>query len=193
MALINQDFQLSPGETWAPVVRWASDELTSVPVTGVTSAAPVVVTAPGHGLPNGWRAALTGVVGMPEVNAANYPPVGEDWKRGTVIDANTVQLNHETGAGFGPYVSGGFLVYQTPIPLDGVGVALNVWANEDRCGTPIVSLAVGTGVTIDTTAMTITGRLQTAGLAWQTGFYSMMATDASGNTTELMAGVLNIQ
>src|SRR5258707_992895 len=94
----HQDFCVKSGETWHPTVRWATDVISTVPVTGITQAAPARVTAPGHGVPNGWPVALTGVQGMAQINATRFPPRGEDWERSAVIDANPITLPDVTSA-----------------------------------------------------------------------------------------------
>lgn len=189
-----QDFVIKGGETWHPVVRWATDVLHTVPVTAITQAAPAVVTAANHALPPGWPCALVGVQGMTQINATRYPPRGEDWRTSLVVDTNTVALPDVSSALFTPYLTGGFLVYSTPAPLVGIQVTCTVWDNPNRTGTPLVTLEQGTGITVDTSAMQIIPFLQSEGLSWQQGYYTLVATDpVTGVVTELMDGVLTIE
>lgn len=190
-----RDFCVGFGATLVPVVRWASKSLITAAVTGITQAAPAVVTAPGHALPNGWPVALNGVQGMIQINATRYPPQPPDLTPGTVVDANTVSLNEVSSADFTPYWQGGFLVYNAPMPLAGVASTLTVWADPDKCGTPLLTLAVGSGITVDTVGMTIAAEIQTdllPPLTWKLGYYDWDVTDAEGIVTRLLSGTITI-
>jgi hypothetical protein len=190
----HEDFCVKAGATWHPTVRWGTSALTTVPITGITAAAPAVITAPGHGLPDGWPAAVTGVQGMTQINATRYPPAGNDWQPAHAIDANTVAFTDVSSANFTPYTSGGFLVYSTPAVLTGVEATLTIWGSPQRTGTPLATLSsTSGGITIDDTAMTITPLLQTAGLPWQEGYYTLQVTDTQSVVTELMDGVITIE
>lgn len=189
-----KDFCVGAGETFHPAVRWGTTTLASVPITGISQAAPVVITAVAHGMPDGWSCAVVGAQGAFPINSLNYPPRSIDWRKGTVLTADTVQLNAVSSADSVAYKSGGFLVYPTPAVLAGVSVAMTIYDNPDRTGTPLVTLSSPTdGVTIDPVGMTINPLLQTAGLAWTTGYFTVEATDGDGIVTELMTGVLTIQ
>lgn len=189
-----QDFCVKLGETFHPTLRWALSTITSVPVTGVSQAAPVVVTAPGHGLPNGWPAALVGVQGMTQINATRYPPKGEDWHKGTVMSASQVQFNDVSSTDFPAYTAGGFLVFNTPAPLAGVSAVMSIYDTADHSDAPIATLMTSnSGILVDPVAMTLTPYMQTAGLTWQVGYYKLDVTDASGAITELMRGTITLE
>jgi hypothetical protein len=71
-----------------------------------------------------------------------------------------------------------------------------VWDNPSHTGTPLVSLAVGTGITLDNTAKTITVKFETVGVAWTAGYYELTVVDSlSGSTATktLLVGTINIQ
>ncbi|WP_322037990.1 hypothetical protein [Burkholderia cenocepacia] len=189
-----QDFCVSAGATFHPTVRWATDVLTSVPITGITQAAPPVITAAAHGVPNGWPVAVVSAGGMIQINATRYPPQGPDWQKSTVLSANTLALNGVNAANYSTYSSGGFLVYNTPAVLTGATATMTIWDNPDHTGTPLATLtSTGGQIAIDTTLMTLTPKLQTAGLTWALGYYTFDVTDASGTVTELMRGTITIQ
>lgn len=192
MSRNERDFDVPVGETFHPTLRWGAGVYTAKVITAISKATPAVVTAAAHGLPNGWPCAVVGVSGMTQINATRYPPAGPDWKFGTVLDADNVQLEEVSSALFSTYVSGGALVYDTPTPLVGVNVSL-VICSDPQFEDVLVTLASGVGITIDTTLMTITPLLQTAGLAWKTGYYLVKATDSGGIVTELLRGVISIQ
>lgn len=192
MSAAQYDFSVTKGATWQPVFRWASDDLVSVAVTAVTKACPAVVTAAAHGLPNGWPAALTGAQGMTQINSANFPPRGSDYKLGTVVDVNTVNFNKIDSSNFSTYVSGGFLVYPTPVDLSGVSAMdFILYDNANHDGTAVMTRSIGSGVTIDNTAKTIAVSLETAGLTGDVYYFKLVATNASV-VTPLLVGTLNL-
>lgn len=188
-----QDFCVAAGATFAPTIRWASDITVSVPISAITQQAGAVVTAAGHGLPNGWPCAVVSAQGMPQINATRYPPQGNDWKRSVVVSASQVQLIDVNSADFTPYTSGGFLAYSTPQDLTGVTATLTIYAAPDHTGTPLATLSsTGGTIALDNTAKTIKPQLQTAGLTWNTGYYTLDVADSGGKVTEVMRGTIVI-
>lgn len=190
----HQDFCVAAGETFRPTIRWALDTLVSVPITGITQAAPAVVTAPNHGMPDGWPCAVVAAQGMIQIDSPRYPPQGSDWVKGTVVDVDTVQLNQVSSANYSAYVSGGFLVYQQPANLAGVSAKMTIWDTPDENDTPLVVLLSSSGgVLIDPVAMTLSPVLQTAALTWGLGYFRFDVTDQNGAVTQLMTGTLTIE
>jgi hypothetical protein len=168
--------------------------LTSIPITGISKAAPAVVTAVAHGMPDGWSCAVVAAQGVYPINALYYPPRADEWRKGTVLTPDTVELNDVSSADAVAYKSGGFLVYPTPAELAGVSAVMTIYDNPERTGTPLATLnSPAAGITIDGVGMTIKPLLQTAGLLWATGYFTMEVTDSAGVVTELMTGVLTIQ
>lgn len=188
-----QNFCVGAGETFQPILRWGSEVLLSKPITAITQAAPVVVTAVGHGVPDGWRVAVVSAKGMTQINAQNFPPVGNDWQKATVLTADTVQLNKVNSADFAAYTSGGFLVYNTPVTLAGM---TGVFTIRDA---PITGAVLATltsspaaGLTLNDTTKQILPVLSTAALTWNTGYYDLEMTDAGGKVTQLLTGTITI-
>lgn len=192
MSRNERDFCVALGTTFHPTLRWGAGTYTSKPITGISKAAPAIVTAVGHDLPNGWPCAVVGALGMTQINGV-FPPQGADTTPGTVLGADTVQLDEVSSTAYSTYVSGGFLVYETPKSLAGVSISMPIYADSDYDGTPLVTLtSVGGDVTVDDTLKTITPLLQTAALAWKTGYYRVDATDGAGIVTELLRGIITI-
>lgn len=188
-----QDFCVQAGETWHPTIRWGTGTLTTKPITAITQAAPVAITAAAHGVPSGWPVAITGVQGMTQLNALRYPPSGSDLHPATAPDANTLTLNDVSSTGFSAYASGGYVVYDTPKDLSGCTFSLSIYDNPEHTGTALVTLtSAGGAITADNTAKTITPLLQTAGLAWTTGYFRLLATEPNAVVTELLRGTITI-
>lgn len=188
-----QDFCVGAGETFQPILRWATDVLTSKPITAITQAAPAVVTAATHGMPDGWQVAVVSAKGMTQINAQNFPPQGTDWQKGVLVDPNTVQLNKVNSADFSAYTSGGFLVYNTPVSLVGVTGVFTI-RDAPVTGTVLATLtsSPAAGLTLNDTLKQILPKLATAGLSWTLGYYDLELTDSSSNVTQLLTGVITI-
>ena len=103
------NIKIYQGSTFSQVLRWESNTKVYVPITGIVKAAPMVVTAPAHGIPVGWRAKITNVQGMKEANI-DYTAV-----TGTTTD--TVTFNSINSLAYSNYTSGGTLEYNKPIDL----------------------------------------------------------------------------
>lgn len=186
-----KDFCVGAGETFAPIIRWGSKTLASAVITGITHGTPAVITAPAHGVPDGWPVAIVGVDGMTQINATRYPPAAGDFHLAHVVDANTLSLNDVSSAEFTAYLDNGAVVYNTPMPLAGVSAAMTFWDNPGHTGTPLATLTVGSGITIDTAAFTVIPLLQTAGLTWALAYYNLDFTSA-GIVTRALTGTFTI-
>ena len=189
-----KDLTIEQGKTFSQVVRWESLPIVYKPITAITQAAPVRITAASHGLPNGWRVAIVSAKGMTQVNAENTPPKDKDYKLATVVDPNTVELNAVNSAGFKAYTSGGFLQYNTPVSLAGFTARLSI---KDKIGgTQLLSLTTeNSGITIDDSAKTITLSISataSAALTWKKGVYDLEMISPAGVVTALISGVVTV-
>jgi hypothetical protein len=187
-----RDFCLDIGETFHPSIRWGTDVLISKPIGGITQAAPVVITALSHGVPNGWPVAVVSAQGMTQINATRYPPKGADWHKATVLTNDTISINDINSADYSPYTTGGFLVYSSPISLNGVTATMKIWDNPNETGTPLLTLTEIAGITLDSVNSTITPRFETTGITWNTGYYDLDITDADGIVTNVLTGTITI-
>lgn len=187
-----KDFCVEAGATFAPIIRWGLKTLTSVAITAIAQSTPALITAPAHGCPAGWPAAVVDCTGMFEINASRYPPVRANLHEVTVVSPDQVAFNDVTSALFQPYVSGGALVFNTPVPLEGVSATMTFWDDPEHDDTPLLTLTTGSGITLDAVNFQILPFLQTVGLAWTQAYYSLQATDGSGVVTTLLEGILTI-
>lgn len=112
------------GKTLKKLIHWENgDVIVRKPITAISlaSGAPRL-TVTGHGIPNGWKAAVIRVQGMKQINAQSEPPGKDDYREATVIDADTVEFNgtnpvDDSGREWSAYTTGGFLVYFAPMDL----------------------------------------------------------------------------
>lgn len=183
-------FTIAKGKTFARVLRWESAPIVYKPISNITQTAPAVVTATGHGIPNGWRVAITCVKGMTQINAATEPPKDKDYHTATVLTADTVEFNDINAACFKPYVSGGYLQYNTPVDLAGYSARMSI---KDKVGgTELFRLdTTNTRILLDNTAKTITltiSATDTAALTFKKGVFDLEMESAGGVVTLLLSG-----
>lgn len=117
-----QAYQLEFGDEY---IRFYKDNglitLSPLTITGITQANPAVVTSAGHGLSNGDRVIITGVLGMTQVNNREFLVAG--------VTANTFQLKtvnnvNVNSTGYDAYTSGGTAaeVYEIASPYQDTDV-----------------------------------------------------------------------
>jgi hypothetical protein len=186
------DFKVGFGATFKPTIRWGTSEIVSKAITGISLAAPAVVTSVAHGVVDGWPVAVVSAKGMAEINAKNFPPRGNDWHQATVLTNDSVQIDDVNSADMSAYTSGGFLVYATPVDLSAITAAeMNVLDSPDD-GAVLVTLTLGAGITLDNVAKTIVPTFETEGVDWTVGYCDLNLTDSSGKVTQLLTGTITI-
>lgn len=143
------NFKMQQGGTFSEVIRWESSTIVYSTVTGITKAAPMVVTAPGHGAVLGWRAKLTNVLGMTDVNTMDYAVI-------TAVDTDTVSFNNIDSTGYKTYTSSGVLQYNQPMVLATYTARMQI--RQKLTSTDVIdSLTTENGlIVLDDTLKTIT-------------------------------------
>lgn len=194
-----QDLTIRQGGTFSRVLRWEAPPYIYKPITGITKAAPAVVTAASHGIPNGWRVAVVSVKGMTQINAKKSPPLDSDYTRATVVDTNTIELNEINSTDFGNYTSGGYLQHLTPVDLAGYTGRMKI--RDKIGGTVLASTDVADApldvitITINNTDKTITIQIEaddTAAFAWTKGVYDLEMVSSGGVVTDLLYGSVKV-
>jgi hypothetical protein len=109
-APIKLNLKIYQGSTFRQVLRWESSTKVYVPITNITRSAPVVITAPNHQIPVGWRARVTNAGGIKELNALDYQTVTETTQ-------DTVTFNQVNSLAYTAYTSGGILEYNKPVQI----------------------------------------------------------------------------
>jgi hypothetical protein len=169
-APVKLNFKIYQGSTFREVLRWESSTKTYVPITNITKTAPVVVTATAHGAPLGWRARVTGVGGMKEINDS------ENYRVITATTTNTVTFNAINATGYTAYTSGGILEYNTPVDLAGYTARMQIRSQLTSTSTLLELTTANGGVVLDNSAKTITILItasQTTALTFSTAVYSL--------------------
>jgi hypothetical protein len=118
------NLKIYQGSTFRQILRWESATKVYAPVTSITNAAPMVITANAHGAPQGWRVKVSNVGGMKEANNLDYVIA-------TGTTTNTVTINSVNSIGFATYTSGGVLEYNQPVDLSGVTARMQIRPKVD--------------------------------------------------------------
>lgn len=181
------------GDTFTRVIRWETLPFIYKAITAITQAAPAVVTAVGHGLKTGWRAAVVSVRGMRQINAENDPPRDSDFKQVTYVDPNTVSFNKINSADYNAYTSGGYLQFYTPVDMAGYTARMTI---KDRIGgTVLHTLTSPTDIVIDNTEHTITVTISavvTASWTWTSGTYDLEMVSPTSAVVKLYKGSITV-
>lgn len=169
-----KDIVIRQGHTYKTVLRWEAPPIVRVPIVAITCPTGAArLNAPAHGILNGWRCAVTNVKGMTEINVSDPNKIRDaEYRQATVIDADTIELNEVNAAGFRPYVSGGFLQYNTPVVLAGVAARVRLWTKQ---GGVLLASSEASDDPLDVLTLTIDAINRTL-----TIFFSVEATELLG-------------
>lgn len=184
------DFRIIRGSTFSRVIRWESSPLIYKPITAITKAGPMVISAASHGVPDGWRVTIASAGGIRQANSKQWPPRPSDFKKATVLTAGTLALNDVDSTNFTTYTSGGNLVYYTPVDLAGYTARMMIRSTPEATGTPLLSLVSPTDIVLDNTAKTITITIAadvTEDFTWNAGSYDLEVVSGS-IVTRLLSG-----
>lgn len=175
------DLCITRGKTFAMTLRWASEPYIYRPIQLIENVAPVRIHSTAHGMPEGWKFAVSAVQGMTELNAQSAPPGAKDYFEAHVVDVDTVEINAVNGALMKTYKSGGYLQYLTPVDLAGKSARMQI---KDKVGgTVLLELTSATGeIALNAAANTIILRLSpdiTEALTWKKGVYDLEIFDVN--------------
>lgn len=194
MVPLKKDITILQGKTFELPVKWETDELVYAPISAITQAAPCVVTATSHGVPDGWYVAVVSVKGMTQINAAGTPPKDSDYKVATVLTDNTLELNNVNSSSYKAYTSGGYIQYRAPHELAGYSARMSI--KDKTGGTELLSLTTeNLRILIDDATKTIKLDLDaadTANIAWKKGVYDLELVSPGGVVTALLYGSVTV-
>ena len=183
------NFKLYQGSTFNEVLRWESSLKTYVPITGITKSAPLVVTAPAHGVPVDWRVKFTSILGMTELNSE------DTYYNATSVTVDTITVNAINSLGFKAYTSGGVVEYNTPVDLTGFTARMQIRSKIDS-DTVIQELTTENGyIIINNTNKTITLNLPasiTSQFTFSSVVYSLEMVSSGGQVTPFCNGTITL-
>ena len=188
-----KEILIQKGKTFNLIARWSTTPIIRKPITAIsliTGAPRLTVT--GHGMPDGNDCAITQVLGMRQINAENSPPSEGDYHEGTVIDANTIELNGVDASGFSTYTSGGFLQFYTPVSLVGQTPRMTIkdkiggtiLASTDPADTPKNIITITPDVANKKMLISIP-TAATAALTWKKGVTDLEMVSGTGEVVKL--------
>lgn len=194
-----KDLTILQGKTFSLLLRWEVEPIVYKQITAIQQTAPVRITSAEHGIPDGWRVAITSVKGMTEVNAEANKVRDRDYNPVTVVDMNTVEINAINAAGFKPYVSGGYLQFNTPADLEGYTARMSI---KDKVGGTLLASSKIADAPLDILELTIDTALSaviikisaidTAAIAWKKGVYELELESSTGVVTSLLSGAVSV-
>ena len=164
------NFKVYQGSTFGEILRWESSTKVYTPITGITKAAPVVITAAAHGVVAGWRIKITNVLGMTDINSSDTYRIVSSW------ESDNITINELNGVGFKDYISGGIVEYNAPIDMYGYTARMQIRAKLNDT-VVIEELTTEDGdIVLDNNLKTITINIsaeKTAAFTFNTAVYSI--------------------
>lgn len=183
------NFKIYQGSTFNEVLRWETSVKTYIPITAITKSAPLVVTAPAHGVPQEWRVKFTNIVGMTDLNSS------ENYYQATSVTQDTITINSVNSLGFKEYTSGGIVEYNTPTNLTGYSARMQIRANLNDT-TVIQELTSENGMinisNINKTITLVIPATTTALYNFSTAVYSLEMISSGGQVTPFCAGTFTL-
>lgn len=188
-APVKINFKMYQGSTFNETLRWESPVKVYKNITSIAKSAPIVITAPDHGITAGWRVKITDVVGMKEINST------ETYHIVTSVTPDELTINAVNAVGYSNYTSGGVVEYNAPVDLTGYTARMQI---RDRISstTTLASLTTENGgIVLDIAQNTISLFMDaesTALLTFNTAVYSLEMVK-SGAVTPFITGTITLE
>lgn len=177
------------GSTFKEVIRWESSTKAYANITGITKAAPCVITAANHGIPAGWRFLVSDVSGMKDINSSDYYIASE-------VTNDTITVDTLNSSSFAAYTTGGVVTYNVPNNLGGVTAKMQIRPTL-ASDTVILELTSSNGkIVLNNTDKTITiliSATDTALLSFTSAVYSLELTTSGGEVIQLINGAVSLE
>jgi len=179
------------GSTYRQVLRWESSTKVYVPITNIAKSAPIVITAPSHNIPVGWRVKVTNVSGMKEINS------NDTYHIVTNATADTITINQINSLGYTAYTSGGVVEFNQPVNLANLTGRMQI-RSKLKSDAVLYSLTTANGgVEIDQAYSTITIVIQdtvTEDFDFNSAVYDLeLINTVTNDVTNLAGGVIVLE
>ena len=187
---VKLNLKIYQGSTFIQTLRWESSTKVYVPITSITKSAPVIITAANHNIPLGWRARVTNVQGMKEINCSE-----DEYYTVTNTTADTVTINSINSVGYTAYTSGGILEYNQPVSLVGYTARMHVREKLDSSTILLQLTTDNNRIVIDNALKTVTLKISatdTAALAFNQAVYNLELINSEGLVTSLTTGSIQL-
>jgi hypothetical protein len=183
------NFKLYQGSTFNEVLRWESSVKSYVPITAIAKSAPLVVTAPNHGIPVEWRVKFTNISGMTDLNSS------ETYYQVTSTTTDTLTINEVNSLGYKEYTSGGVVEFNTPINLTGFTARMQIRAKIDSTDVILELTSENGYISISNVTKKITLLIPaeiTAELTFSTAVYSLELISSGNQVTPFCTGSITL-
>ncbi|MGC1549380.1 MAG: hypothetical protein WA777_12695 [Rhodanobacter sp.] len=193
MPSLQHDLTIFTGTSFQYVYQWLGTPPIHQPISAVQPGWPTIVTVANHGITGRVPVWVTNVR-IPRALNTDGPYGCKPWYA-TVMDANTLALDVNTGFDQEPYLGNGILTNLPLTNLTGYTADLQVRASAAN---PNILLELSTangGVTLDVATGEITlaaTPAQTLALLFQQGMYDLFLTSPTGVVTRLAYGNVNV-
>jgi hypothetical protein len=183
------DINIVRGKTFEFLFRYAEPALVYVAISGMPSFAPVRLSVPFHGIPDGWPVRIEGVRQPLELNTPE-----DEFQFATVIDASTIELNAVRADQWRTYTAGGSVIFNRPFDLTSCSARMQIRGSVG--GQALLSLSSDPEETrdgeiqIDTALSGLAVRLSptvTAAIEWSRGVYDLELITPDGNIYPITA------
>lgn len=184
---VKLNLKVIQGSTFRETLRWESGEKVYVPITNITKAAPVVVQADNHGVPQGWRVKITGCAGMKEINSDSYVTA-------TIVTTNNITVNSINALSYTTYTGGGVVEYNKPVDLTNMTGRMQIRQKLDDPTVIKELTSANGGIVVDNTTKTIQlliSATDTAAFTFQSAVYSLEIVNGT-EITQLVNGTLTL-
>lgn len=164
------NLKMYQGSTFKEVFRWESSTKVYRAISNITKAAPVVITATSHGMPDGWRFKVTNVGGMKEINSDSTYHIASP------VTANDITINSVNSLGYTTYTTGGVIEYNQPVVLTGYTARMQLRAKKESTDILLELTTENNGILLDNSLGTITitaTAAQTTALTFSSAVYSL--------------------
>lgn len=188
---------IQQGKTFAKTVRYEGPDIIYHPVSSIEKTAPVRISfLTPHPFYDGQRVAITGVLGMKQINATTVNPVSlSEYLPCKVVSSLQIEINSVNASGFTPYKSGG--VVQALVPIDLTGYT-GRFVIKNRVGgnilftSQIKTDAIQIDVINNSIKLSISAE-DTASFSWTNGVYEVELEDSDGFVVQLLYGNIKVE
>lgn len=180
---------IARGATYRDTRRFMQPRREYRTISAIAPAAPLLITAPGHGLVGDWLAWVGGATGFPNLNRE---PGRQAAHRVEVIDINTLEINALSGVGLSP--AGGQLIYQPPVDLTGATARLEIREREEG-GAVLLALSSGDGISPGApgTLVVEISAADTEAFTWTSAWYDLDITFPDGTVSRFFRGQVTVE
>lgn len=183
------NFKIYQGATFNEVLRWESSVKVYKPITSIPKGAPLVVTAPTHGVPVEWRVKFTNILGMADLNST------DTYHQVSSVTTDTLTINSINNLGYKDYTSGGVVEYNLPVDMAGYTARMQIREKITDTAVILELTTENSGIIINNTTKSITiniSAIATAALTFNTAVYSLEMVSSGGQVTPFIGGSLTL-